>query len=123
MYERTSPIVTTNLPFEQWVEVMGSERMTGALPANAVGIGAAVHRVRAGAGSQLWRRPESRVVPARGLDVCGIDEEEATIEILRRVVREIRPDLPAENFRAEPIEDDGRPLKHPTSSCYISSEM
>lgn len=29
-YERTSIIVTTNLPFEQWTEVMGSERLTGA---------------------------------------------------------------------------------------------
>ena len=29
-YERTSLIVTTNLPFEQWIEVMGSERLTGA---------------------------------------------------------------------------------------------
>ena len=30
-YERTSLIVTTNLPFENWTEVLGSERMTGAL--------------------------------------------------------------------------------------------
>lgn len=31
-YERTSLIVTTNLPFQQWTEVMmGSERLTGAL--------------------------------------------------------------------------------------------
>ncbi len=30
-YERTSLIVTTNLPFEDWVEVMGSERLTEAL--------------------------------------------------------------------------------------------
>lgn len=30
-YERTSLIVTTNLPFEQWTEVMGGERLTGAL--------------------------------------------------------------------------------------------
>ena len=30
-YERTSLIVTTNLPFEQWTEVLGSERVTGAL--------------------------------------------------------------------------------------------
>jgi DNA replication protein DnaC len=30
-YERTSVMVTTNLPFEQWTEVMGSERLTGAL--------------------------------------------------------------------------------------------
>ena len=29
-YERTSLIITTNLPFEQWVEVLGSERLTGA---------------------------------------------------------------------------------------------
>jgi DNA replication protein DnaC len=30
-YERTSLIVTTNLPFENWPEVLGSERLTGAL--------------------------------------------------------------------------------------------
>lgn len=30
-YERTSLIVTTNLPFENWTEVMGSERLTGAM--------------------------------------------------------------------------------------------
>ena len=30
-YERTSLIVTTNLPFEDWTEVMGTERLTGAL--------------------------------------------------------------------------------------------
>lgn len=30
-YERCSLIVTTNLPFEQWTEVLGSERLTGAL--------------------------------------------------------------------------------------------
>jgi DNA replication protein DnaC len=29
-YERTSLLVTTNLPFESWVEVLGSERLTGA---------------------------------------------------------------------------------------------
>jgi len=29
-YERTSLIVTTNLPFERWTEVLGSERLTGA---------------------------------------------------------------------------------------------
>jgi DNA replication protein DnaC len=28
-YERTSVIVTTNLPFEQWTEVLGSARLTG----------------------------------------------------------------------------------------------
>jgi DNA replication protein DnaC len=29
-YERTSMIVTTNLTFESWTEVLGSERLTGA---------------------------------------------------------------------------------------------
>ena len=29
-YERTSLIVTSNLPFENWTEVLGSERLTGA---------------------------------------------------------------------------------------------
>ncbi len=30
-YERSSLMVTTNLPFQEWTEVMGSERLTGAL--------------------------------------------------------------------------------------------
>ena len=30
-YERTSLILTTNLPFEHWTEVLGNERLTGAL--------------------------------------------------------------------------------------------
>ena len=30
-YERLSLIVTTNLPFESWTEILGSERLTGAL--------------------------------------------------------------------------------------------
>ncbi len=30
-YERHSLIVTTNLPFDKWTEVLGSERLTGAL--------------------------------------------------------------------------------------------
>src|SRR4029453_3000867 len=29
-YERNSLIVPTNLPFENWTEVLGSERLTGA---------------------------------------------------------------------------------------------
>jgi DNA replication protein DnaC len=30
-YERQSLIMTTNLPFEQWTEIMGNERLTGAM--------------------------------------------------------------------------------------------
>ena len=30
-YERHSVMITTNLPFERWVEVLGSERLTGAV--------------------------------------------------------------------------------------------
>jgi DNA replication protein DnaC len=30
-YERTSLIMTTNLPFESWTEILGSQRLTGAL--------------------------------------------------------------------------------------------
>ena len=30
-YERQSVIVTTNLPLEQWTEVLGSDRLTGAV--------------------------------------------------------------------------------------------
>jgi len=30
-YERQSLVITTNLPFESWTEVCGSERLTGAM--------------------------------------------------------------------------------------------
>ena len=30
-YERGSTLVTFNLPFDEWTEVLGSERLTGAL--------------------------------------------------------------------------------------------
>ena len=30
-YERSSILVTANLPFDEWTEVFGSERLTGAL--------------------------------------------------------------------------------------------
>ena len=30
-YERQSILLTTNLPFENWTEILGNERMTGAL--------------------------------------------------------------------------------------------
>jgi DNA replication protein DnaC len=30
-YERGSTVVTSNLPFDEWTSVFGSERLTGAL--------------------------------------------------------------------------------------------
>ncbi len=30
-YERSSTLVASNLPFQEWTEVLGSERLTGAL--------------------------------------------------------------------------------------------
>ena len=30
-YERGSTLVTSNLPFQEWTEVLGSERLTGTL--------------------------------------------------------------------------------------------
>jgi DNA replication protein DnaC len=30
-YERTSTLITSNLPFDEWTEIFGSERLTGAL--------------------------------------------------------------------------------------------
>ncbi len=30
-YERSSTLVTSNLPFDEWTEIFGSERLTGAL--------------------------------------------------------------------------------------------
>ena len=30
-YERSSVILTSNLPFDEWTEIFGSERLTGAL--------------------------------------------------------------------------------------------
>jgi DNA replication protein DnaC len=30
-YERGATLVTSNLPFDEWTEIFGSERLTGAL--------------------------------------------------------------------------------------------
>jgi DNA replication protein DnaC len=30
-YERNSALITSNLPFDEWTEIFGSERLTGAL--------------------------------------------------------------------------------------------
>ena len=54
-YERLSLIVTTNLPFEHWVEVCGSERLTGAM------LDRLTHRVHIlEANGESYRLSESR---------------------------------------------------------------
>ncbi len=54
-YERTSLMLTTNLPFEEWTEVMGSERLTGAL------LDRLTHRVHIlEANGQSYRLSESK---------------------------------------------------------------
>ena len=78
-YERRGVIVTTNLPFEQWSEVLGSERLTGAtldrlthrcsvIETGVRATGCATHAVVAGArrrrpGGRLRRRRDD---PRRG---------------------------------------------------------
>src|SRR5262245_51878476 len=39
-----------------------------------------------------------------GYDVCGVDGDGRSIDEVRRRAGELAPDLPPENFRAEPIE-------------------
>jgi DNA replication protein DnaC len=54
-YERSSLIITTNLPFEAWTEVLGSERLTGAL------LDRLTHRVHIlEANGESYRLAESR---------------------------------------------------------------
>ncbi len=54
-YEQTSLIVTTNLPFEQWTEVLDNERLTGAA------LDRLTHRCHiVETGSEIHRRKDAR---------------------------------------------------------------
>ena len=61
-YERTSLIVTSNLPFEAWTEVMGSERLTGALLDRLTH---RVHILEANGESYRLRESQKRLKKAR----------------------------------------------------------
>ena len=55
-YERGSVLVTTNLPFDEWTEVFGSERLTGAL------LDRLTHRVHIlGMNGESYRLKQSRL--------------------------------------------------------------
>jgi len=70
-YERSSVIVTTNLPFEQWTEVLVSERLTGATldrlthRCSIVETGSESYRLR---DAQRRRRGATSAVPAENVD-------------------------------------------------------
>ena len=63
-YERGSILVTTNLPLDEWTEVFGSERLTGAL------LDRLTHHVQIlemnGESHQLKRSRENVVSPGLG---------------------------------------------------------
>ena len=67
-YERQSLIVTSNLPFENWIEVCGSERLTGAM------LDRLTHKVHIiEANGQSYRLEQSRKRLARQQKATGQD--------------------------------------------------
>lgn len=67
-YERQSLIVTSNLPFENWIEVCGSERLTGAM------LDRLTHKVHIiEANGQSYRLEQSRKRLARQHKATGQD--------------------------------------------------
>ncbi len=67
-YERQNLIVTSNLPFESWTEVCGSERLTGAM------LDRLTHRVHIiEANGQSYRLEQSRKRLARQNKRAGKD--------------------------------------------------
>jgi DNA replication protein DnaC len=73
-YKRSSVLVTTNLPFGEWTEVLGSERLTGAT------LDSPTHRCTIVAtGKESYRLPDARRLggPALETPQAIIDAERA----------------------------------------------
>jgi len=69
-YERTSLIVTSNLPFESWTEMFGSQRLTGAL------LDRLTHRIHIlEANGESYRLMESKKRAARSISRAKEEEE------------------------------------------------
>jgi len=83
-YERTSLIVTTNLPFESWTEVLGSERLTGAtldrLTHRCRIIEAKGESYRLHDAKARTRQARSRVPASSGSLVESVDSRAATVD-------------------------------------------
>ena len=61
-HKRTSLIFTTNLPFENWIEVMGNERITGAMLERLTH---RIHTLEANGESYRLRKSKHRFIKQR----------------------------------------------------------
>ena len=75
-YERSSTIVTSNLPFEDWTSVMGSERLTGALLDRLTHH---VHILTMNGDSYRLKQSAGR---RRDATIDGAEQNQATTEVL-----------------------------------------
>jgi hypothetical protein len=83
-YERGSTIVTSNLPFEDWTSVLGSERLTGALLDRLTHH---VHILTMNGDSYRLKQSAGRRRAATSAD--GAEQNQATAEIIDTETGEI----------------------------------
>ncbi len=86
-HERGSILVTTNLPFDEWTEVFGSERLTGALLDRLTHH---VHILENGESNHLKQSRRvsamlSEVDPINGLRICGIHPIQSILKDLAKL--------------------------------------
>ena len=75
--ERAGLIVTTRLPFEQWTEVLGSERLTGAMLDRLT---RRVHILKANGESYRLKESKQRLKRRLPAAAPGSEENDATAE-------------------------------------------